>query len=254
MELNPKFMFTYSLPKVFRFFSLICISYFLWSCEDNVTLNFTEVSIIDEDDTTIEIHIPKADGKTTAAQKINATLTNFVNTALTIDAVSTTKESTEESIQGFKKAYKDFKTQIGKTLYTNLPPWEVLVDGEVIFKSETLVSIAMNSSINTGGAHSNLVFQFFNFNSTTGKQLSTQDLINDVPGFTALAEKYFNKELLSASSMRSDAFKTDTFTLPKNLGFSEDGVIIFYDTYNAASNNTIEFTIPYTVANSFLNF
>lgn len=247
-------MFIRSPFKLIKLFYLVSISIFIFSCKDEETLNFSETSIIDEAETTIEINIPKAEGKTEAAKQINTTLTHFVNTALNIEAVSMTKISTEESIKNFKKAYKDFKTQIGKTLYTNLPSWEVLVDGEIIYKSETLVSVAMNSSINTGGAHSNLVFRFFNFDIKTGQELKTEDLLNDVESFTALAQKYYNKELLSASNDRIEAFKTDTFTLPENLGFSEDGVIVFYETFNSGTNNVIEFTIPYTVANDYLNF
>jgi len=247
-------MFNSFYFRLVKFFSLSIITIFVLSCKDETVLNFDETSIIDEDDVTIEINIPVAKGETEAAKQVNKTLTYFVNDALNIDTVSNTKETTEEGIANFKKAYKDFKTQIGKTLYTNLPPWEVLIDGEVIFKSETLASIAMNSSINTGGAHSNLVFKFFNFDVKTGRQLETKDLVNDIPAFTDLAQKYYNKELLSANNNRIEAFKNDTFKLPENLGFSEDGVIVFYDTFNSAVNNIIEFTIPYTVANNYLNF
>lgn len=247
-------MFKNSLFKLIKNFSLILFISINFSCKNEVKLYFDEITIIDEVETTIEINIPIAKGKTEAAKQINASITQFVNMALNIEAVSSTKTSTEESIKAFKKAYKDFKIQIGKTLYTNLPPWEVLIDGEVIYKSETLACIAMNSSINTGGAHSNLVFKFYNFDVKTGQELETKDLINNISAFTALAKKYYNKELLSASNQRIDAFKSDTFKLPKNLGFSEDGVIVFYDTFNSAANNVIEFTIPYTVANNYLNF
>lgn len=247
-------MFNRSSFKLIKNFSLIILTSICFTCKDEVTLNFIETFIIDDGETTIEINIPKAEGKTEAAKQINSTLAHFVNTALNIEAISATKISTEESIEDFKKAYTSFKTQIGKTLYTNLPPWEVLIDGELIYVSETLVSIAMNSSINTGGAHSNLVFRFYNFDIKTGQELKTKDLLNDIPAFTTLAKKYYDKELLSAQNDRLVAFKTDTFTLPENLGFSEDGVIVFYDTFNSSSNNVIEFTIPYTVSNNYLNF
>ena len=247
-------MFNNSSLRLLKKFSIILFVSTCFSCNEDTALNFTEISIIDEDDTTIEINIPKAEGKTETAKQINTTLTHFANTALNVETISATKTSTKESIEDFKKAYADFKTQIGKTLYTNLPPWEVLIDGEVIYKSETLVSIAMNSSINTGGAHSNLVFRFYNFDTKTGQELKTKDLLNNVSTFTTLAKKYYDKELLSANNDRIEAFKNNTFTLPENLGFSEDGVIVFYDTFNTSSNNVIEFTIPYTVANNYLNF
>lgn len=247
-------MFINSSFRLIKIVSLIIFTSICFSCKDEVTLSFTETSIVDEDETIIEINIPKAEGKTKTAKQINTTLTRFVNTALNFEAVNSTKISTKESIVNFKKAYNDFKTQIGKTFYTNLPAWEVLIDGELIYESETLVSIAMNSSINTGGAHSNLVFQFFNFDVKTGQQLETKDLITNVPAFTILAKKYYDRELLSISNESIEAFKTETFKLPKNLGFSNDGVIVFYDTFNSATNNIIEFTIPFAAANNYLNF
>jgi len=247
-------MFNNSYSSFLKTLTFIIITTFIFSCKDEVVLDFSETSIIDEDETIIEINIPVAKGETEAAKQVNSALTYFVNDALNIESVSNTELSIEESTANFKKAYKDFKTQIGKTLYTDLPPWEVLVDGEIIFKSETLVSIAMNSSINTGGAHSNLIFKLFNFDAKTGQKLQTKDLINDVTAFTSLAQKYYEKELLSANNNRIQAFETDTFKLPENLGFSEDGVIVFYDTFNSVANNVIEFTIPYTVANAYLNF
>jgi len=224
------------------------------SCKEEVNLSFTETQIVDENDTTIEINIPKAKGQTEAAKHINTALVQFVNTTLDIEGQSETKTNITESIVDFKKAYTNFKSQIGKALHTELPPWEVLIDGEVIYKNAYLVSIAMNSSINTGGAHSNLRFQFFNFDIKTGQQLTTNDLINDVPAFTKLAHKYFEKELLSADVDRVTAFNTENFTLPKSLGFSKEGVIIFFDSFNTATNNIIEFTIPYVKANDYLNF
>ena len=240
--------------KFLKIFSFLLFTILTFSCKDEVVLNFTETNIAKNDEAVIEINIPKAEGKTEAAKQINATLTHFTNTALNIDTTNATKESTEESIQDFIKAYKEFKTEIGKTLFTELPIWEVLIDGEIIYKNESIISIAMNSSINTGGAHGNLVFQFFNFDTKTGKQLNINDLINDIPKFTELAKKWYDKEMLSASEDRIAAFEKGDFKLPENLGFNDDGVIIFYDTFNTSSNNVIEFTIPYQSANTFLNF
>ncbi|WP_452224849.1 PdaC/SigV domain-containing protein [Lacinutrix chionoecetis] len=242
---------------ILKFITLCCLTLFLgcfFSCKDEVILDFAETNIVDEGETIIEINIPKAKGSSEAAKQINTTLNHFVNTALNIEGYKEPKSSTEESIADFKTSYNDFKTQIGKTLYTELPPWEVVIDGEIIYKNQSLACVAMSSSINTGGAHSNLIFRFYNFDTKTGRELQTNDLINDIPAFTTLAKKYFDKELLSAEDNRIKAFETNTFKLPEHLGFSEDGVIVFYDTFNSALNNIIEFTIPYTAANNYLNF
>lgn len=237
--------------KTFRFILFLTL---LFSCENEAALSFTEIQILDEGETTIEINIPKAEGQSEAAKQINSTLNRFVNSSLNIGNFYPPKVDIKKSIAGFNKAYTDFKTQLEKTLYTELPAWSVLIDGEVLYKSKTLVSMAMTSSINTGGAHSNLVFEFYNFDVKTGKQLTTKNLINDVQAFTALAKKYYHKELLFAEESRVSAFKTKAFEIPENIGFSDDGVILVYDTFNSVSNNVIEFTIPYIIAEPYLNF
>lgn len=247
-------MFNYSSIKMPRLFYIFLLIFCFFSCKDEVILNFSETQITDNSDSMIEINIPKAEGKTEAAKQINTSLTQFVNTTLNIEGNSDVKTETKESIVAFNKAAKEFKTQIGKALFKDIPKWEVLIDGEVVYKNEYLASIAMNSSINTGGAHSNLKFQFFNFDIKTGKQLTTKDLINDVTAFTNLASKYFERELLSTDENRAAPFNTGSFKLPENLGFSDEGVIIFFDSFNTATNNVIEFTIPYVKANDYLNF
>lgn len=237
--------------KIFGFILFVTVWY---SCDKEVPLKFTETQIIDRDETTIEINIPKAEGQSEAAKQINTALRQFVNTVLNIENSYPIKVDTKKSIAGFKKAYANFKTQLGNTLYTNLPAWEVIIAGEILHTNETLVSMAMTSSVNTGGAHGNLVFEFYNFDIKTGNQLTTKNLINDVQAFTKLAKKYYDKELLSANESRISAFEARTFEIPENIGFSEEGVIVFYDTFNSISNHSIEFTIPYIEANPYLNF
>ena len=47
-----------------------------------------------------------------------------------------------------------------------------------------------------------------------------------------------------------------TFQLPKNIGYSEDGIILLYNTYEIAPYSTgiIEFVIPFEEVNSLLIF
>ena len=51
-------------------------------------------------------------------------------------------------------------------------------------------------------------------------------------------------------------FETESFYLPDNIGYTENGLILFYEPYEIASfaDGPIILTIPYTDANPFLNF
>lgn len=244
-------MFNNSAFKRLQIISFLCCILCVYSCKEEVVLNFSETNILVENETVVEINIPKADGETTTSKSINNTLEKFVNNALTIDAAKTAKASVKENITAFSESYNVFKKQLEELSITDLPIWEAIVDGEVLYKNDAMVCIAMNATINTGGAHSNIVTKFFNFDVNSGKPLSVQELFNDVEGFKAIVKRYYDKELLTGYVNPNVDFKGKTFQLPKTIGFNDDGVIIFYDTLTP-SDEPMEFTIPYEIANRFL--
>lgn len=247
-------MFNSFALKPFQYLLILMLSISLLSCEKDNTLVFKTTEIISENETIVEINIPKAEGNTEAAKAINNALASYTNTALTVDSANTAHPTIEENISAFNKSYTAFKTEIGKTLLTELPSWEALIDGEIIYQNEALICIVMNSSINTGGAQGVFNMKFFNFDTETGKELETTDLITDINAFKTLVKKYYDKELETGYKESSLELNDDPFSLPDHLGFSEEGIIIFYDRLSSPSNDPLEFTIPYTVANSYLKF
>ena len=111
----------------------------------------------------------------------------------------------------------------------------------------------MNTSINTGAANTSMVFKFFNFDNETGNLLTTEELVNNPSEFKILIKQYYDKEI---NTVFSDVdISNNTFKLPETLGFSDEGVIILYDNFDLGSfeKEIIEFTIPYDVANQYLN-
>lgn len=227
---------------------------FFFSCKDEVKLSFSETNFLEEQETIVEVNIPSAEGNTEASKSINKTLQDFACSVLNIDASNDKKETVKESITAFNNAYKSFREALIKEFDTDFPKWEALIDGEVSYLNEAIVSIAMNGSINTGSASSNLVFKFYNFDVTNGNVLTTKELVNDMDRFTTLVKKYYDKEILTTSNSLNKS--TVNFKLPETLGFSDDGVIILYDNFEFGNftKELIEFTIPYEVANKYLNF
>ena len=238
-----------------KFLRLFIILLVFSSCnKESATLTFSEINIFKETTTTIEINMPKVLGKGPAVEKINTTLNNFVCHALHIDASTEKKETLEASMQDFNNAYTNFNTLISSELKEELPKWEALIDGEVIYNNTNFACIAMNSSINTGAANSNLLLRFFNFDANTGNLLTTNDLINNIEDFTNLVEKYYNKEVNSTFTDADNLLNNNQFKLPETLGFSDEGVIILYDNFSvgAFEKEIVEFTIPYQVADTYL--
>ena len=224
------------------------------SCKKETNISFSEINIFSEKETLVEVVMPKANGDSNIASTINITLTKFACDILNIDSAKEKKLTIEESIIAFNDAYKDFNALILKEFEGDFPNWEAFVDGEISYKNESIVSIAMTGSVITNAANNNLVFKFFNFDLATGKSLKTKDLINDIDQFTALVKKYYDKELMTVHT--SLQAKNLDFKLPETIGFNDDGVIIIYNDFEfgALSKDAVEFTIPYTVANPFLKY
>lgn len=239
-----------------KFYRLFICLLVLCSCKkESPTLLFSEINIINKGEVIIEINIPKAEGKTLVSDKINATLNDFVCQSLRLDASNEKQATIKASIKAFSKSYSNFNTLISSELKRELPIWEAFIDSEVIYKNENISCIAMNSSINTGTVQSIMVFKFFNFDNNTGNLLTTEELVNSIGGFKTLVKKYYNKEISSSFNDSEKLVNNNKFELPENLGFSDEGVIILYDNFDVGpfEKEILEFTIPYEIANDFLN-
>lgn len=219
-------------------------------------LDFSDRTFSSEKNAIVSIILPEAQGNSSTAKKINATLEQFACEALNIDASKETQSLIKESAVQFDASYSRFKKQISNELSQELPVWEANIDGEITFKNQSLISIAMNSSINTGSAKNNLKIKFFNFDPATGKAITIEESVNDLEEFKQLVKKYYTKELLTVYNNDKSLTKESPFKLPKSIGFSDDGVIIFYNSYELLMpfTETIEFTIPYEAANDYLTF
>ncbi|SFC94048.1 DUF3298 and DUF4163 domain-containing protein [Algibacter pectinivorans] len=230
---------------------LILISFFviLFSCKKEVETIYTDTNFTTKNNTIVEINIPQASGNETIANQINSEINKAIISALHLgypDEITST--SIEESIASFTEEFKAFKNDFPETG----EQWEAQIDGEVIYQSPELTTIAITSYINTGGAHGNLSISFLNFNSETGQPLKNNDLFTNMEGFKTLSKSYFTTATIDKSLL----LDIESFKLPQNIGYSEDGIILLYNTYEIApySSGIIEFAVPFKAAAPFLVF
>lgn len=228
---------------------LVFISLFI-SCNKEVKLTFKEKAITIDTNTIVEINIPQAIGDTDVSKKINTKIEALIMASLQIgepDSITTT--SVVESINNFNKEYNTFKTDFPESPIA----WESQIDGEVMYQSDNVITVAITNYQNTGGAHGILIISFLNFDAKTGRELKNDDLFKDTETFKTLAQTYFNKKI---SDKKETYFEPDNFVLPTNIGFSEDGLILFYNTYEIApySSGVTEINIPYEEITHLLNY
>lgn len=226
----------------------------LISCAVEAKLIFKEYSLSKTEHAIIDINYPRAEGLEPTANVINTTIETYIAEQINMSEDSLTSLSIDAVVKQFDHEYIVFKEEFPESVQK----WEALIDSEVTYESIELICVAVNSYLDTGGAHGNSYIEFLNFNPENGSTLELTDLINNIKEFTSLVEQFYldETEEVTNSEGFGDSFFGKGFQLPESIGFSDEGIIILYNTYELASysQGITEFTIPYEEASSFLKF
>jgi hypothetical protein len=228
---------------------IICSFFIIIACDEDIKISFSEINISSEHNNIVEVNIPKANGNKAIADNINSEIQKIIITALHIgESDSITSKSIEESILMFNQEYNTFKTDFPETL----PTWDAQIDGEIMFQSSEIISLAITAYINTGGAHGTLHISSLSFETETGRIISNSKLFNNVEDFKKIAKTYLNEALKEKDLVLDN----ESFKLPANIAYSEHGLVLLYNTNEIASysDGIIEFVIPFGVAKPYLVF
>ncbi len=232
-----------------KYLLIACVFYMLFSCKTDVPINFTETNFTSENNQFVEINIPLAQTESDVAKSINTAIKNQVIKALQIGELNnSTAKSVEESIENFNQEFTNFISDFPESAQE----WEAQIDGEVIFKAQDIISVSLTAYTNTGGAHGSLNISLLNFDAATGKLIDNNALFSDIEGFKTIAKKHFETSIKDKDLL----LDRETFQLPENIGYSDDGIILLYNTYEIAPYATgiIEFNIPFDDAKPYLVF
>lgn len=229
---------------------LIMINILNLSCvEENSTLMFKEVNISNAKNSQVEINIFKAIGKDDVSQKINNEIDSVIIKFLSFDDLATSSKSVEKCIEAFNNEYFSFKKEFPESPII----WEAQIDGEITYQSNDIITIAITNYQNTGGAHGNLIISFLNFDASSGNRISNENLFSDFLAFKQLAKAYFENEI---TNKKEAYFEPDNFKLPSNIGYTDEGLILLYNTYEIAPYATgiTEINIPFDKVDLLLNY
>lgn len=223
----------------------ICLT-LVYSCAVTAPLVFSEFNELYENNAVVELNIPKAEGNTEQSKAINKTIENHIANMLVFLEEPSDTLQLNYAINKFDSEYKRFKEEFEESAMV----WDASFDGEVTYQSSELISIAINSYVNSGGAHGNSNVTFFNFDSS-GKVLNFNDLFTNEKELAVKIKSYFNEE---TEGNNINYFFGESFHLPANIGFNDEGVIFFYNVYEIASyaDGVTEFTIPFEEIESYL--
>lgn len=224
----------------------------LLACNEDVKLQFETQHIEKSSDAVIVINYPKAIGTKAVAEKINQQLEHVIANEMNMAETPENEVSLSQAVSQFDKEYKTFK----KDFQDSAQKWEAKVDGKILFESPEVITISLQSYIDTGGAHGNSRVTYLNFNPKNGVLLAQNDIISDLAEFKKVAEKAFKEQTKPKDNDESmeDFFFGEDFQLPSNIGFTQNGLIMLYNNYEIASyaQGNTKIILPYDQINSQL--
>lgn len=116
-------------------------------------------------------------------------------------------------------------------------PWAMEIEGEILFQNDKLITIQLAQYTFTGGAHPNSSTTIWMLDKKTGEPLELQGLTATPDTLLPLAEVAFRKAIeLPITQTLADAgyFQDEVFSLPANYGLVEEGLLLYYNTYEVA--------------------
>ncbi|OUL63995.1 DUF3298 and DUF4163 domain-containing protein [Flavobacterium sp. AJR] len=138
--------------------------------------------------------------------------------------------------------------------------WEAKIEGNVEYQSDSILNIKFNHYTFTGGAHGYQGYRSLLFNPKTGKTITNNQLFKSEKDFKAFAEKEFrNKYKIPANGSINATglmFENEKFNLPLNIFYTKEGLLLYYNSYEAASyaDGPKELLLPYDKVNDYLIF
>jgi len=205
--------------------------------------------------TYVSINVPEAKGVEVVSDSINNKMFHVVRSIVYFGEKPTTAKSYKELMASFIASYED----LAKKYPSDTMPWEAKLKATIDYKSDSIIDIKLNHYTFTGGAHGYEGNRSLIFNAKTGKSLSYDQIFKDKKAFTAFAEKKFREKFKVPAGKNINStgymFEKDTFALPQNIFFKENGLLLLFNPYEMAAyaEGAKEMLIPYSEADQFLS-
>ena len=219
---------------------LFAFTSILVSCSNELqftTETYTDKTTLPCDDNcpTVEVKIPIAKNIPIVADSINKRVFAVVKNIIYFGEKPYQSNDYKDLLHSFITSYEDMQKEYPKDSFG----WEGKIEGSIAYQSENVLNIRIDHYTFTGGAHGYQGVRSLIFNPETGKIIANEALFNNVNAFTKFAEKKFRKaySIPEQDNINSTGlmFEDDQFALPLTMLFNEKGLLLYYNTYEAAS-------------------
>ncbi|MFH6993279.1 PdaC/SigV domain-containing protein [Flavobacterium sp. FlaQc-48] len=202
----------------------------------------------------VTINIPIAKNIPIVADNINKKVFSVIKEIIYFEEDTTKANDYNTLAASFIASYEDMHKKFPSETFG----WEGKIKGDIEFESDQILNIKIDHYTFTGGAHGYQGFTSLLFNPKTGKTISGSQLFKNKNDFTAFAEKEFRKKYKIPEKSNINAtglmFENDKFQLPQNIFYTSQGLLLYYNSYEAASyaDGPKEILFPYDQINPYL--
>ncbi|MCL5246310.1 DUF3298 and DUF4163 domain-containing protein [Cellulophaga sp. 20_2_10] len=238
--------------KFFLFLFLVV----LIGCNNKKEISFEALHISTEKEINkplVIVNVPKAIKDTKVAAAINQVIKDKIIALLIFDD-DIAVDNIDDAISSLNEEFLSVKEKIPG----DATRWEVTINGEVVYETDKIITIDLETYEFTGGAHGYESSILLNFDVVKGELIPNEELFASKEAFYNLAEtKFRTQEKIPAEGPINDTgfmFEEEVFMLPINIGYTKDGLRLLYNTYEVGSyaDGQIEVLLPYTEVNQML--
>jgi hypothetical protein len=138
--------------------------------------------------------------------------------------------------------------------------WYYSANVNVENSADSLITLSIYTEDYSGGAHPNASTIFLNIQAQTGDRVTLENILKSgyKDALTKIGERVFReqRQLADTASFTNNAFNfpDDKFQLNNNYGFTKEGILFYYNSYEVApyAAGPTEVLIPYTEIKDWL--
>lgn len=240
---------------------LVFLLLLLTSCSKELSFEneiFEKESVIPckKDCPKIILDVPLAKNLPIVADSINKKILNVIKEIVYFGEKPSDAKDYTSLADSFIASYEEMHKKFPGETYG----WEAKVKGNVEYQSDQILNIRIDHYTFTGGAHGYQGFRSLLFNPETGKTILNHQIFKSEKEFEAFAEKEFRNKykIPSKSNINSTGlmFENDKFQLPQNIFYTDEGLLLYYNSYEAASyaDGPKEILFPYNKIIKYLKY
>ena len=204
----------------------------------------------------ITLEIPIAKNAAIISDSINKKVFSVVKEIVYFGENPSKSNDYKTLAQSFIESYEEMH----KKFPTETFGWEGKIKGNVEFESDQIINIKIDHYTFTGGAHGYQGFRSLLFHPKTGKTIFTDEIFKNEKEFKAFAEVEFRAKYKIPAKANINAtglmFENDKFQLPQNIFYTNGGLLLYYNSYEAASyaDGPKELLFPYAKVSKYLKY